>query len=231
MSIIIMLYLRNKLNLLEMNNQYFETAQIGNQVWMAKNLNIDRFQNGELIQEAKNIGEWGIATKEEIPAWCYYNYNSDYAEIFGRLYNGFAVKNPKELAPKGWHIPTKKEWWELIQYLGGKDRFACSSSMLRLNIYECQKLGIPVEWAGTNDFGFSALPGSFSCNNGLFFDHGIAFTKDWHNSILDTSFWSSDWKESIGGRFASTPVISINNCGGSICGNYSEGRYIRCIKD
>jgi uncharacterized protein (TIGR02145 family) len=210
-----------------MNNQFFKTCQIGNQIWMAENLNLDCFQNGTLIQEAKSIGEWRDATKEARPVWCYYNYNADYAEIFGRLYNGFAIRDPKGIAPKGWHLPTKKEWWELIQFLGGSN--SRSSSKLRLNIHECKKIGIPIEWAGTNNFGFSALPGSFSCSDGLFFDGGIAFSDDWQFQ-LDTSFWSSEWRESVeGSHSTSTPVIGIHNLGGSICGNNSEGRYIRCI--
>ena len=214
-----------------MNNQLFKTSQIGNQIWMSENLNLDCFQNGVLIQEAKSISEWQNATKEERPVWCYYNYNEDYAEIFGRLYNGFAIRDIKGLAPKGWHIPTKMEWYELIQYLGGNDYFACSSSMLRINIDECKQKKIPIEWAGTNAFGFSALPGSFSCNDGLFFDNGIAFTKDWKFE-LDTSFWSSFLTVGFGySTSTSTPIINTSICGGSICGNNSEGRYIRCIKD
>lgn len=209
----------------------FKTAQIGNQIWMGENLNIDCFQNGELIQEARNNGEWRKATSEEKPAWCYYNYNSDYAALFGRLYNGFALKNSKRLAPKGWHIPTLDEWWELINYLGGKKPyFGCSSTKLRIDIKECDEMGIPIEWAGTNDFGFSAVPGSFSCSNGLFFDHGRAFSEDWLNG-MDTSFWSLDGRESVGGSNSSTPVVSIDICGGNISGKYSDGRYIRCIKD
>jgi hypothetical protein len=81
---------------------------------MKENLNLDTFRNGDKITEAKNIEEWKMARQEKIPVWCYYNYEQKYASIFGKIYNGFPVVDPRGLAPESWQIPSIFEW----SYLG-----------------------------------------------------------------------------------------------------------------
>lgn len=96
-----------------------ETVQIGNQVWMAKNLNVSHFHNGDPVPEARTDKEWKEYGKEGEPAWCYYDIDPANGEKYGKLYNWYAVKDQKGLAPEGQHIPSDEEWTSLIIYLGG----------------------------------------------------------------------------------------------------------------
>jgi hypothetical protein len=57
------------------NQKSYETILIGSQMWMAENLNTDRFNNGDVIYEAKTAEDWKKALDEEKPAWCYYNFD------------------------------------------------------------------------------------------------------------------------------------------------------------
>jgi uncharacterized protein (TIGR02145 family) len=130
---------------------------IGNQVWMAENLNVEEFRNGDAIPEAKSDEEWRKAGDTRQPAWCYFDNEPANGERYGKLYNWFAVNDSRGLAPEGWHIPTEAEWSELIKHLGGTNE-------------ACNKLKFISGWGkdydghsgnGTNESGFSCLPGGF----------------------------------------------------------------------
>ena len=102
------------------DGQTYKTVKIGNQVWMAENLNVDKFRNGELIPEAKTNEEWRKAGENRQPAWCYYDNDPENGRYYGKLYNWYAVSDSRGLAPKGLHVPSEAEWLTLIDYLGGK---------------------------------------------------------------------------------------------------------------
>lgn len=93
------------------------TITAGSQEWIGKNLNVDHFANGDPIPEAKTADEWKRADKNKQPAWCYYNSNPANGGAYGKLYNWYAVNDPRGLAPKGWHLPSDKEWTSLTSYL------------------------------------------------------------------------------------------------------------------
>jgi uncharacterized protein (TIGR02145 family) len=97
----------------------FKTITIGTQHWMAENLDVGTFRNGEPIPEAKTKTQWDAAYKTETPAWCYYNNDPINGTNYGRLYNWYAVNDPRGLAPVGWHVPTDTEWQTLVTSLGG----------------------------------------------------------------------------------------------------------------
>ena len=99
---------------------------------MTKNLDVTVFRNGDTIPEAKSNEEWKIAGENQQPAWCYINFDRNNQQ-FGKLYNWFAIKDSRGLAPIGWHIPNDLEWNELINYLGG-DSFA-GIKMKRKNVW------------------------------------------------------------------------------------------------
>ena len=99
--------------------QTIKQVKIGTQTWMGQNLNVDRFRNGDPIPEAKTNEEWQKAIENKQPAWCYYGNSVANGVKYGKLYNWFAVNDPRGLAPAGWHVPTKDEWFILINYLGG----------------------------------------------------------------------------------------------------------------
>jgi hypothetical protein len=91
----------------------FDTIQIGKQIWMKKNLDVVTFRNGDTIPEAKSEEDWNKARHSLKPAWCYAKNNLDTDSLFGKLYNWYAVTDPRGLAPEGWHVPTDNEWNEL----------------------------------------------------------------------------------------------------------------------
>lgn len=98
-------------------SQGIKEVKIGEQVWMGANLNVDKFQNGDPIPQAKTNSEWIKAGKDKRPAWCYYQNNAQNGVTYGKLYNWYAVHDPRGLAPKGWHIPTSSEWEELSSFI------------------------------------------------------------------------------------------------------------------
>jgi uncharacterized protein (TIGR02145 family) len=64
---------------------------------------------------------WEQAGLQGKPACCYYENDEKNLKKYGRLYNGYAVNDPRGLAPAGWHIPPDSEWAMLIHYLGGDE--------------------------------------------------------------------------------------------------------------
>jgi uncharacterized protein (TIGR02145 family) len=97
----------------------YNSVKIGNQVWMTENLNVDRFRNGDPIYEAKTVEEWINAGKEKKPAWCHFNNDPKNTKKYGKLYNWYAVNDPRGLAPVGWYIPTEEDILKLFNELGG----------------------------------------------------------------------------------------------------------------
>jgi hypothetical protein len=91
---------------------YYESVRIGDQLWMTRNLDVDRFRNGDLIPHVKSDEEWIKAGENGQPAWCYYDNDPKNGKKYGKLYNWFAVNDPRGLAPKSWHVPTDEEWTE-----------------------------------------------------------------------------------------------------------------------
>lgn len=79
------------------------------QSWMSKNLDVDKYRNGDPIPHVSDPTTWaGLTTG----AYCYYaNDSATYATIYGKLYNWYAVNDPRGLAPEGCMYP---------QFLNGK---------------------------------------------------------------------------------------------------------------
>jgi uncharacterized protein (TIGR02145 family) len=107
-------------NISDIDNNSYGTVKIGNQTWTTKNLNVAKFRNGDIIQQAKTNEEWILAGKNGYPAWCYFENKSENGNKNGKLYNWYAVIDSRGLAPAGWHIPNISEFQILIQNLGGE---------------------------------------------------------------------------------------------------------------
>lgn len=134
------------------SGQHYTVVKIGSQLWMAENLKTMKYNDGSEIPHVP--GAWSGITS----AWCNYNNEVSKGEIYGRLYNWYAV-NTGKLAPEGWHVPTDAEWNTLSDYLGG-DSIAGG------------KMKSTIGWgissvSATNSSGFSALPGGFRYNDGF----------------------------------------------------------------
>ncbi len=160
------------------DGKVYKTVKIRNQEWMAENLNVDRFRNGDLIPHVKSYKDWDLALKNRQPAWCYYENNPANGLKYGRLYNWYAVNDPRGLAPKGWHIPSDEDWDNLTEYFGIK---GLSSTKLK------SKSGWMNNTNGTNSSGFNGLPGGRRDQNieGAF--SGDKYLGQWWSSTEDDS--------------------------------------------
>ena len=160
-----------------------KTVKIGKQLWMTENLNLSHFRNGDPIPQAKTDNDWFEAGIRKRPAWCYYNNDPANGEKYGKLYNWYAVNDPRGLAPSGWRVPSDGDWTELTKYVGMDEVV----SKLKSNS------GWPLNENGTNDFGFTALPGSTRHLNGSF---DIECDESyWWSSTVDDS--DNAWRRSI----------------------------------
>src|SRR5690606_21020415 len=143
------------------NNNNFETVEICNQIWMLDNLNVTNYRNGDPIPQVTDPTEWGNLTTG---AWCYYSNNSGNEEVYGKLYNWYAISDPRGLAPEGWHIPTEAEWNSLSNCLGGDN---LAGGFLKESGFS--------HWAepntsAANSSWFTGLPRGFRESYGDFFD-------------------------------------------------------------
>ena len=135
-----------------------QDVKIGTQTWTSKNLDVSTFRNGEVIPEAKSKEEWGKASENKQPAWCYYDNDCKNDKVYGKLYNWYAVNDSRGLAPKGYHIPSLEEWTVLTDFLGGE--FKAGDKMKSKTGW--QKNG-KKSGNGDNSSGFNGLPGGY-CN-------------------------------------------------------------------
>jgi uncharacterized protein (TIGR02145 family) len=138
------------------NNNY-KTVKIGEQTWMTKNLNVDHYRNGDPIPEVKDPVKWKNLTTG---AWCYYNNDPENGGRYGKLYNWYAVNDPRGLAPEGWWIPLKAEF-ETLEAEVYNDGNALKA------LGQGSGSGI-----GTNTSGFSALLAGYRDFGGYFTNLG-----------------------------------------------------------
>ena len=144
----------------DIDGNVYNTIRIGNQVWMAENLKVSRYRNGEAIPNVTDDGQWvNLSTG----ARCAYNNDNDNVTTYGLLYNWYAVNDSRNLAPEGWHIPTDDEWKELEMYLGMSQSEADGTGGRGSPVGN--KLKATSGWSsngnGSNESSFTALPGGY----------------------------------------------------------------------
>ena len=105
--------------LIDIDTNAYKTVKIGNQVWMAENLKVTHYKNGDPIPNVieYNTGDlnWRFTTAG---AWCDYNNDTAMGEAYGHLYNYYAAVDPRGVAPEGWHVATNAEWDSLFHFVG-----------------------------------------------------------------------------------------------------------------
>ncbi len=95
----------------------FKTFRINKQIWMAENLNVDKFRNGDTIPYARSETDWQLANEKKKPAFCYYQNDSANGKKYGKLYNWYAIIDKRGLAPVGWKLPSADDWYGLGEIL------------------------------------------------------------------------------------------------------------------
>jgi len=133
--------------------------KIGTQTWTSKNLDVTTYRNGDVIPEVKDANAWANLTTG---AWCYYENESDNGTSYGKLYNWYAVNDPRGLAPTGYHIPGGGEWTILTTYLGGSSNTSAAfisgvgEKMKSIPVYESHVFN--EEIGGYRDWHFEPCP-------------------------------------------------------------------------
>jgi uncharacterized protein (TIGR02145 family) len=189
------------------------SVTICSQVWMQKNLDVTTYRNGDPIPQVTNPAEWLTLTTG---AWCYYNNDPATGAVYGKLYNGYAVYDPRGLAPTGWHIPSDAEWTTLTDCLGG---LTAAGGKLK-------ERGIK-HWSApntnaTNASKFTALPGGNLVSiDGRFF-----------NLQLTANFWTSTpfpfTTNASYQRRLNYNGENVQTFGGAL---HSDGMSVRCVKN
>ena len=156
----------------DIDGNVYQTVQIGDQLWMAENLKVTHYSNGDAIPNITSNSTWG---NTYTGAYCVYNNTPANADTYGNLYNWYAVDDSRNIAPEGWHVPTDEEIMELEMALGMSYDQAHSTGWRGTN--EGSKLAGGYDlWQNGNlrnnsEFdtsGFSFLPGGYRYINGGF---------------------------------------------------------------
>jgi uncharacterized protein (TIGR02145 family) len=191
------------------NGYNYKTVKIGSQWWFAENLQTTQYNNGTSISNITDWWAWRMLTTD---AYCWYNNNeTTYRNLYGALYNWYAVKTGK-LCPSGWHVPSNEEWTILSDYLG--DGNVAGGKMKERGT---------IHWASpnegaTNESGFSGLPGGNRYYGGGF--ESVGETGSWwslqyyYTELAD--YWSLVY---------SSPSLSRSP------DHKGQGFSVRCIKE
>lgn len=206
----------------DIDGNHYAVVKIGTQTWMAENLRVTKYNNGDLISSMNSCESWKTLNQG---AQCSFNNTQSVDTIikYGRLYNWFAVADHRKLAPKGWHVPTDKDFIVLETYVNynlGNSMNTAKALASHSDWVKYRKPGtVGKDLEKNNSSGFSAKPAGFRCNsNGKFLlmgDYGY--------------FWSSTENVAVGAwvrglDFRSDLVVGGNGC-------KLHGYSVRCILD
>lgn len=183
-----------------------ETVVIGEQEWTTKNLNVAVFRNGDSIPQKLNNKEWYQAIDNKQPAWCYLN--EEVGDKYGKLYNIYAVIDPRGLAPNGFHVSTDEDWTILTDFLGGIENAGI-------------KLKSPEGWYmgdADNSTGFSALGGA------LYSSH---FDYSYYEKKYGAWWTSTEKRKEIYWQRSMTQNARVNR----MTSWYGDALSVRCVKD
>jgi uncharacterized protein (TIGR02145 family) len=176
----------------DVDGNTYKTITIGEQIWMAENLRVTRYRNGDTIPRVIDTEEWRNLDKG---AYCHYNSTNNFDTIatYGRLYNWFAATDSRNIAPKGWRVATSEDWNILIDYLGGDE---VAGNKLKEAGYD--------HWTYSNDAdnssGFTALPGGYRPHDKKTEQmnlYGGWWTTKSYDSTTAIFFYINDWQSTV----------------------------------
>ncbi len=191
------------------------STTICGRTWTTRNLDVATYRNGDPIPQVTDPGAW---VKLTTGAWCWYNNDSATYHRYGRLYNWYAVNDPRGLAPQGWHVLTDMDW-EAMETCLGEDSVG----------YRMRAAGAG-QWPGPtnaidNSSGFSGLPNGKRSEGGAFSHAGSAAV-----------YWTAvegSVSEAWCGRLIHDE--NLRDLPAMITGvgytNKADGYAVRCVKD
>jgi uncharacterized protein (TIGR02145 family) len=197
---------------------------------MTENLRTAYYRNGDKIKQAQSAEVWQMADEKGEPAWCWYE-DKKWENLYGKLYNSYAVKSHNRLCPEGWHIPSEKEWKQLEMYLGMTGEEANKPNWRgdiagKLKSERTAPESHPRREApnkgATNETGFSALPAGYRTGN-------PNYEEQMKNSFRMLGKESVFWTSEGGGRGLRAERIRIFRGNSGIAKGF--GFSVRCIKD
>jgi uncharacterized protein (TIGR02145 family) len=187
--------------------------KIGTQTWRHWNLDVSTYRNGDSIPNVTNPAVWDTLTTG---AWCYYdndpgNNGEGNGMLYGKLYNWYAVHDPRGLAPAGWHVPSDAEWTELVNYLGGPG--VAGGKLKETGHWASPNTG------ATDEVGFHARPGGFlEPADDAFYSKGELGA--WWSTTTSSNGHASCWN-----MYYNNDSIHIETAPDI------EGQSVRCVKD
>lgn len=170
----------------DIEGNVYNTIKIGDQWWMAENLKVAHYRNGDLIPNVTENAEWGDL---ETGARCVFDNDEKNANTYGYLYNWFALNDSSNISPLGWHVPTDEEWKKLEIALGMSPSEADEAAWRGTN-EGSQLAGRPDLWndgglennEAFGESGFSALPGGYRNGNDGNFDYFGHYANFWSST-------------------------------------------------
>ena len=214
----------------DIDDNCYQTVQIGEQVWLDENLKVTHYNNGDAISTGYSEVEWDNLL---LGAYAIYNDESSNADVYGNLYNWYAVDDSRSICPDGWHVPTDTEFKELELYLGMSEEEA--NSLIWRGTNEGSKIAGNSELWNDGDLksdldfgisGFNALPAGYRTPT----------PGDYYYKLVGANFWSSslsdDYDDTI---FYDNPYSRrlLSNKSGILRDNPPKayGFSVRCLQD
>jgi uncharacterized protein (TIGR02145 family) len=154
----------------------YNYVTIGTQTWMVENFRCTHYSDGTPIPNVTEGTEWVALTSD---AYCYYNNKDSAIDVFGAIYNWYAVTSSNNIAPAGWHVPTMAEWDTLGSYY--LDYIECGAA-----IKEAGTTHWNIDTGATNSSGFTAVAAGIRDvdENGTF-GYQMDFTGWWNQDAGD----------------------------------------------
>ncbi|MBN2570891.1 MAG: fibrobacter succinogenes major paralogous domain-containing protein [Ignavibacteriales bacterium] len=196
----------------DIDGNVYNTVTIGTQVWMKENLKVTRYRNGEAIPLVTDSIAWSCLSTS---AYCSYDNSTTQSNIYGYLYNWYAVNDSRNIAPEGWHVPSDYEWTQLIDYLGGTTVAGGKMKVTGLTYWAAPNTG------ATNESNFSALPGGYRYPaDGVFYLIGKGGY--WWSNTVGPDIISNAWMSSAIYNNTHAPLYYYDK---------RHGYSVRCVKD
>jgi Fibrobacter succinogenes major domain (Fib_succ_major). len=191
------------------NGKAYKTVKLDKQTWMAENLNY--------------VVEGSVCSDNE-DANC---------KKFGRLYD---KETAMKVCPKGWHLPSEKEWKTLLEFADSDDNLKAKGIWKENGDYADKCFDNREDF--TDDYGFSALPGGYGIRESSEDEDGNnSYNFDFGGGRDGSNWWKSEGSyaeiiSNIANGSASEFYCSYwPNCEGELDGNKSYLFYVRCIQD
>jgi uncharacterized protein (TIGR02145 family) len=194
-------------DLTDIQGNVYHSVTNCSQTWMKSNLNVSKYRNGDVIPEVLNNDQWRTLTTG---AWCWKYSNNP---SLGKLYNWYAINDPRGLAPSGWHIPSIDEWYTLSNCMGGINISGGKFKEQGTSHWPAPNTG------ADNMSGLTALPSS-----------GRNFTGGWDFGDDICLWWSSSNYDATQAFYCYVNYNHVQLC---IGGKYMKtcGFSVRCVKN